>query len=154
MWDYPRPPRIEPVAARLRVVLGGVAVADTGRVPDPAYRVLETSHPPTYYLPTSCFLDGALVPAEGSSVCEWKGRAHYLDVVGGGLVARAAAWGYLDPAGPYAALRGRVAVYAGRVDACYVGEELVEPQPGGFYGGWVTSAIVGPVKGGPGTAGW
>ncbi len=154
VWDYPRPPRVEPVTERLRVVLGGEAVADTDRSAEAAYRVLETSHPPTYYLPVSCFTEGALRPAPGSSVCEWKGRAAYHDVVAGGVVAREAAWGYPEPTAPYAVLRGRVAVYAGRVDACFVGEERVEPQPGGFYGGWVTSGIVGPVKGVPGSMGW
>ncbi len=154
VWDYPRPPRVEPVSERLRVVLGGATVADTQRCADAAYRVLETSHPPTYYLPVSCFGAGVLRPAPGGSVCEWKGRAEYHDLVGGGVVARQAAWGYPDPAEGYAVLRGRVAVYAGRVDACFVGDEQVEPQPGGFYGGWVTARVVGPVKGAPGTTGW
>ena len=88
------------------------------------------------------------------SWCEWKGRARYWTVVGGGKVAEDVAWGYPDPAPAYAALRGFVAVYPGQMDACYVGEERVLPQPGGFYGGWITADLVGPFKGGPGTEGW
>jgi uncharacterized protein (DUF427 family) len=134
----------------VRVVLGGETVADTTR----ALRVLETSHPPTFYLPREDFGDGALVAAEGSSFCEWKGRAAYLDVVGGGVTAPRAAWFYPDPVTAFAALRDHVAVYPGRMEACFVGDERVRAQDGDFYGGWVTDEIVGPFKGGPGTWGW
>jgi uncharacterized protein (DUF427 family) len=155
VWDYPRPPRVEPVGAHVQVVLGGVDVFDSGRTQRPVQRVLETSHPPTYYLPVEGFLDGALRPARGFSVCEWKGRATYHDVLGGaGVVARKAAWGYPSPRKAFRVLIGCVAVYAGAMDACLVDGERVEPQPGGFYGGWVTSAVVGPFKGGPGSMGW
>jgi uncharacterized protein (DUF427 family) len=150
VWDYPRPPRLEPVAARIRIVLGGVTVADTTG----AFRVLETSHPPNYYLPPDAFLPGALVRTRRASWCEWKGEAHYYDVHGGDRVAHDAAWGYDAPTPAFAAITGHVACYAGPMDACFVGDEQVVPQPGGFYGGWITGDVTGPFKGGPGTEGW
>ncbi len=150
VWDYPRPPRVERSPAHLEVVLGGVTVAQTRR----SLRVLETSHPPTYYLPWEDFLDGALRPAAGTSACEWKGVARYLDVLGGDLVAQRAGWHYPEPAPAYAALAGHVAVYPALTDYCTVDGEIVIAQPGGFYGGWVTSAVVGPFKGVPGSLGW
>jgi len=150
VWDYPRPPRLEPVTARLTVVLGGVTVAETTS----AYRVLETSHPPNYYFPPSHIADGALEPAKGASFCEWKGRARYYSVHGGGLVVHEGAWGYDEPNDAFRAIAGYVAFYASRMDACFVDGELVTPQPGGFYGGWITADIIGPFKGGPGTRGW
>lgn len=150
MWDYPRPPRLEPVDARIVVVLGGEVIVDTRR----ALRVLETSHPPNYYLPLADCAPGAVTVAEGSSYCEWKGRATYYDVRGGDRVERAAAWGYLDPSPAFRAIVDRVAIYAGRMDACFVDDEQVTPQPGEFYGGWVTARIKGPFKGGPGSRGW
>jgi uncharacterized protein (DUF427 family) len=150
VWDYPRPPRIERVASRVRIRLGGVLVVDTVDV----VRVLETSHPPVYYLPIAAFADGALADAEGSSYCEFKGFARYLDVRGGGKTASRAAWTYPQPSAGYELLRGRVAVYAGPMDDCEVDRESVTPQPGGFYGGWITSAVAGPFKGAPGSAGW
>lgn len=150
VWDYPRPPRVEPASELVEVVLGGEVVARTTA----ALRVLETSHPPTYYLPRSAFADGSLGPADGSSFCEWKGVAAYLDVVGGGLVAERAAWHYPTPTPPFAALVDHVAVYPGRMDRCLVDGEVVQPQPGGFYGGWITSRVVGPFKGVPGSMSW
>jgi uncharacterized protein (DUF427 family) len=150
VWDYPRPPRIERVDKRVTIDLGGQRILDTGDV----VRVLETSHPPVYYVPIAAFADGALVPARGSSFCEFKGAARYFDVVGGGKTAEGAAWNYPTPSAGYEMLRDRVAVYAGRMDACTVDGETVVPQPGGFYGGWITSEVVGPFKGEPGTMGW
>lgn len=151
VWDYPRPPRLEPVPHRIAVVLGGTVVADTVR----GWRVLETSHPPTYYVPRADVAPDALERAPGrGSVCEWKGAATYWTVRGGGRVERAAAWSYEDPTPAFAPIAGAVAFYAGRMDACTVAGERVEPQPGGFYGGWITSWIEGPFKGGPGSAGW
>lgn len=150
VWDYPRPPAVVPTTEHVEVVLGGVVVAETRA----ALRVLETSHPPTYYLPVGAFVPGSLRPAAGSSYCEWKGTASYLDVVGGAKVAPRAAWFYPDPTPPYAVLRGHVAVYPAAVDRCTVDGEVVTPQPGGFYGGWVTSRVAGPFKGGPGTQYW
>jgi uncharacterized protein (DUF427 family) len=150
VWDYPRPPRLEATDAAVEVVLGGVTVASTRS----ALRVLETSHPPTYYLPPDAFVAGALRPADGVSVCEWKGRARYLTVVGGSAVAEAAAWTYPEPTAAFAALAGYVALYPGRMDRCTVDGEVVTPQPGGFYGGWITSRVVGPFKGERGTMLW
>ncbi|MEZ5117682.1 MAG: DUF427 domain-containing protein [Candidatus Nanopelagicales bacterium] len=150
VWDYPRPPRVEPTSAHVQVVLGGEVVCDTRR----ALRVLETSHPPTYYLPRADFAAGSLEPAPGSSYCEYKGVAAYLTVVGGGERREAAAWTYPDPSPGFSALRDHVAVYPGRMDRCTVDGEVVRPQEGGFYGGWITDAVVGPFKGGPGTRGW
>ncbi len=147
---FPRPPATERVPARVRIELGGQVIADTTA----AWRVLETWHPPTYYLPEAAFAPGALTRATGSSLCEWKGRAVYFDVRGGARLERDAAWGYPDPVAPFAMLRDHVAIYAGRMAACFVGDERVTPQEGGFYGGWVTPDFVGPFKGGPGTQGW
>jgi uncharacterized protein (DUF427 family) len=127
-----------------------VAIAETSR----AYRVIETSHPPVYYLPPTDILLGALVATARSSFCEFKGAARYFAVVAGGKRAEDAAWAYPDPTPPFAAIRDYVAFYPGRMDACTVDGEVVVPQPGGFYGGWITSDVLGPFKGGPGTMGW
>jgi len=133
------------------VIFGGETIAE-GRS---ALRVLETSHPPTWYLPRSTFRPGALRDAEGSSFCEWKGSAAYIDVIGGqGRVAARAAWHYPRPTAAFAALADHVALYAGPMDACLVDGERVVPQPGGFYGGWITSDVSGPFKGEPGSSGW
>lgn len=150
VWDYPRPPALQASCAVVEVVLGGRVVARTDR----SYRVLETSHPPTYYLPRECFAAGALRPADGGSVCEWKGVAAYLDVVGGERVAERAAWTYPEPTPAFAALAGHVALYPGAMDRCTLDGEVVTAQPGGFYGGWVTPGVVGPFKGGPGSQWW
>ncbi|WP_404446331.1 DUF427 domain-containing protein [Microbacterium marinum] len=150
VWEYPRPPRVESVAGRVTITLGGEVIVDTADV----VRVLETSHPPVYYLPIADFVPGALRDAAGSSFCEFKGAARYLDVWGGGQVRERAAWNYPQPEPGYEALAGRVAVYAQGMDACTVAGETVVPQPGKFYGGWVTSWVVGPFKGVPGSMGW
>ena len=149
VWDYPRPPRVEPAIRRVRVELAGALVADSGR----ALRVLETSHPPTYYVPVADVVPGALVTARGDSYCEWKGVAAYYDVVAGGVSAERAAWGYPDPRPPYAELADCVAFYPSSLD-CWLDDERVSPQVGGFYGGWVTSDVIGPFKGASGTSGW
>jgi uncharacterized protein (DUF427 family) len=150
VWDYPRPPRVEPSDELVEVELGGRVVASTRT----SWRVLETSHPPTYYLPRAAFEDGALRPATGRSWCEWKGQAGYFDVVAGETVAARAAWTYELPSPGFEGLAGAVAVMPGLVDRCTVDGEVVQPQAGGFYGGWITSRVVGPFKGGPGTNGW
>jgi uncharacterized protein (DUF427 family) len=150
VWDYPRPPRVDPTEERVVVELGGVTVADTGS----ALRVLETSHPPVYYLPVSAFRPGSLRPAEGSSFCEFKGTAAYLDVVAGERCAARAAWFYPRPDPGFEQLADHVAVYPGAMDACLVDGEVVRPQEGGFYGGWITGRVVGPFKGVPGSRGW
>lgn len=150
VWDYPRPPRLEPSAERVIVTHGGVVLADTTE----SQRLLETSHPPTYYLPASDFADGVLRPGDGASWCEWKGKASYLDLVVGDRVLPAVAWTYPTPTAGFASLVDHVALYPGRVDTCTVDGEVVQPQPGNFYGGWITSRVTGPFKGAPGTLGW
>ncbi|OBJ55597.1 DUF427 domain-containing protein [Mycobacterium sp. 1423905.2] len=150
VWDYPRPPRLEEFTGSITVELGGHTIASTRR----AFRVLETSHPPTYYLPREAFTAGALRPAAGTSWCEWKGQASYFDLVTPGREAHRAAWTYERPTPPFAPLAGAVAVMAAQADRCTVNGETVIPQPGGFYGGWITSWVVGPFKGIPGSAGW
>jgi len=150
VWDYPRPPRLEAVTRRLRVELGGEVVAETAR----GYRVLETSHPPNYYFPLADVRAGVLVRAATATFCEWKGRAHYYTVRGGDRIEGDAAWGYDTPSPSFAPLRNHVAFYAHRMDACFVDDERVIPQPGEFYGGWITADVVGPFKGIPGSRGW
>ena len=150
VWDYPRPPRVERSGESVEVWLGGRLVARSVRT----LRVLETSHPPTYYLPQEDVADGVLRPVEGRTWCEFKGEAAYFDLVSGGVVAARAAWTYPDPTGGFEVLLDHVAVMPGAVDRCTVDGEVVMPQEGGFYGGWVTSRVVGPFKGGPGTWGW
>jgi len=132
------------------VELGGRVVADTVR----AIRVCETSHPPVYYVPREDVADGVLEPAGGGSWCEWKGEATYWDAVVDGRRVRAVGWSYEDPSPGFEQLRGAVAFYPGRVDRATVDGEQVTPQPGGFYGGWITAEIAGPVKGAPGSLGW
>lgn len=150
VWDYPRPPRLEDVAKVVRVEFGGVTIIETRG----AKRVLETSHPPNYYLPPAELAAGLLVPADGGSWCEWKGKASYFDVRVGEHVARNAAWSYAKPTPRFASIAGYVAFYPGLMGACFVGGQRVTPQAGGFYGGWITPDIVGPFKGEPGTMGW
>ena len=150
VWDYPRPPRVEPSSETVEVRLGGAVVARTTA----ALRVLETSHPPTYYLPRAAFAEGALRPADGSSYCEWKGVAAYYDLVTPTRTASRAGWTYPEPSPGFESLVDHVAVMPGAVDACTVDGEIVVPQDGGFYGGWITSRVVGPFKGPPGTRGW
>jgi uncharacterized protein (DUF427 family) len=151
VWDYPRPPRVEDCAKRIWIVFNGVTIADTRD----ARRILETSHPPVYYIPPKDIRMEYLFEEAGrTSFCEWKGEAGYYTVVVGDRRAPGAAWYYPNPAPGYAAIRDYVAFYPGPMDGCYVDGERVEPQPGGFYGGWITQDIVGPFKGGPGTRGW
>jgi len=150
VWDYPRPPRVEDSSKHVQVVFNGVTIADTYA----AKRVLETSHPPVYYIPPQDIKIDYLEEAQGSSLCEWKGRAGYYTVVVGEKRAERAAWYYPDPRPGYESIRDHVAFYPGLMDVCYVDGERVEPQPGGFYGGWITKDVVGPFKGGPGTMGW
>lgn len=150
VWDYPRPPRLEFVAKPIRIIFNGTTLADTHT----AYRVLETSHPPVYYLPPSDLKQEYLVAAEGSSWCEWKGQARYWSVVVGHKRIERVGWSYPQPNADFAPIADYVAFYAAPMDACWVGDERVTPQPGNFYGGWITSEIVGPFKGAPGSWGW
>lgn len=150
VWDYPRPPRVEPFSGLVEVVFAEVTLASTRR----AWRVLETSHPPVYYLPPQDVRMDHLVPSRRSSYCEWKGAARWFDVAVTDRRAEAAAWVYSQPTADFAAIRDHVAFYAGPMDGCFVDGERVTPQPGGFYGGWITANVDGPFKGGPGTVGW
>ena len=148
--DYPRPPRLVRDRRRIRVLFAGTVLVDTNA----AWRVLERFHPPTFYLPIAEFAPGSLVETKRTSACEWKGLATYFDVAAARRVARGAAWGYKDPAPGFEPIRDHVALYAGPMDECLVGGERALPQPGGFYGGWITGDVAGPFKGGPGTIGW
>jgi len=150
VWDYPRPPRIEAVPERIRVVVDGVTIADTRR----ALRVLETAGPPVYYLPPEDVRTDLLRPSPHSTFCEWKGDATYHTLELGGRTIHNVAWSYPHPLSGYEAIRDHLAFYAGLVDEAWVGDERATPQPGRYYGGWVTSKIVGPFKGEPGSAGW
>ena len=151
VWDYPRPPRVEAEPRPIEIILGGELIVSTSR----AWRVLETSHPPVYYIPRQDVTPGALELESGSSsVCEWTGRAAYYNVLGGGERRSRAAWSYHDPTELASRLEGALAFYAGHMDQCTVGGEVVTPQPGGFYGGWITSWVSGPFKGEPGSWGW
>jgi uncharacterized protein (DUF427 family) len=151
VWDYPRPPKLEPAPQRIHIQHRGTAIADTVA----AFRILETSHPPVYYIPSKDVAEGALRPsASRQSFCEFKGLASYWDLAVGGSTVRDAAWSYARPTSAYTALAGYLAFYASKVDECWVGEERVVPQTGDFYGGWITTNLRGPFKGAPGTLGW
>ena len=153
VWDYPRPPRLEQSARHLRIVHGGEVIAETNR----AWRILETSHPPVYYLPQiDIAMQWLARSPRRSSFCEWKGPAVYWIVNLRSAVPAVsdAAWSYPDPSPAYSALRDHLAFYASRVDECTVDGERVQAQPGDFYGGWITSHVRGPFKGAPGTLGW
>ena len=150
VWDYPRPAVARPTSAHVVIKLGGIVVADTVR----AVQTLETSHPPSYYVPPADIVPGVLAAAGGSSFCEWKGIARYFDVLAGGERRERAAWSYPDPTRAFEILRDHVAFYAGAMEVCSVDGDLVRPQPGGFYGGWITSSVAGPFKGVPGSTYW
>ncbi len=150
VWDYPRPPRVEPVNKRIRVIFNGVLIADTVK----AFRVLETSHPPSYYIPPDDIKMDYLKQTPSRTVCEFKGGASYWTITVGDRVSSDAAWGYKSPLKGFEAIKDHLAFYASRVDECYVDDERVQAQAGDFYGGWITSNIVGPFKGGAGTWGW
>lgn len=150
VWDYPRPPRLEPTSKHLRVVFNGVVIAETQR----GQRVLETSHPPVYYFPPEDVQSQYLVPSPRQTFCEWKGQGAYYHVKVGDRQANNAAWYYPKPTPAFAPIRNYIAFYAGLMDECTVDGVVVMPQPGGFYGGWITPDIVGPFKGAPGTWGW
>lgn len=150
VWDYPRPPAVEPITQNLRIVFNGELIAETNK----SYRVLETSHPPTYYLPISAFRKDTIFDGSLSTACEFKGISFYYDIKVGDKLALNAAWGYPTPKGKFKVLRDHTAVYAHKMDACYVGDEKVRAQEGDFYGGWITSKVVGPFKGAKGTWGW
>ena len=150
VWDYPRPPRLEPEPRPVKILFNGETVVKSSR----AARVLETSHPPNIYVPFEDVAQGILERNSQRTTCEWKGTADYWNVRVGGLAAPAAAWSYARPRPGYETLVGFVSFYPGLMEACYLGNELVTPQPGQFYGGWITGDITGPFKGGEGTWAW
>lgn len=150
--DYPRPPALERVAEPLRIVFAGIPLAQAE--PGTAWRVLETHHAPTYYLPPSSVLASALVPVSRETFCEWKGRAVYFDLVVNGRRARNAAWAYPAPTARFDPIKDHLAFYATSVDGAWVGDMKVQPQPGDFYGGWVTPNLTGKIKGSAGTLHW
>jgi uncharacterized protein (DUF427 family) len=150
VWDYPRPPRIEPTDAHVVVQFGGETIADTRR----ALRVLETSQPPAFYIPPDDVRTDLLAPTSSSTLCEWKGSASYSSIVVGDRTAVDAAWHYPNPVDAFAPIAGHYAFYPQRVDACFVDGEQVVGNEGTFYGGWITSKVVGPFKGGAGTSHW
>ncbi|MDT7933383.1 MAG: DUF427 domain-containing protein [Sphingomonadaceae bacterium] len=150
VWAYPRPAIAEPAQAHVRIEHRGYLIADTRA----AIRTLETTHPPSYYIPPADIAPAVLRRAGGSSVCEWKGVAAYWDVVLGDLALSRVAWSYPDPMPAFSTLRDHVAFYAAPFDRCTVDGETVTPQPGGFYGGWITSRVAGPFKGVPGSHWW
>ena len=150
VWDYPRPPRLEPPNKHLKIIFGGEIIAETSR----AFRVLETSHPPVFYFPPADVRMEFLTKAAGTSFCEWKGSAGYYDLQVGEKSVKNAAWFYPNPTRNFAEIANYIAFYPSKMDACYVNDELVQSQEGDFYGGWITSEIVGPFKGGAGTFGW
>jgi uncharacterized protein (DUF427 family) len=150
VWDYPRPPRLEDTSKHIQVIFNGVTLADTHR----AKRVLETSHPPVYYLPPEDVQMEYLAKTVRSSFCEWKGIAGYYTIRVGDKQADNAAWFYANPTAEFAGIKDYIAVYPGRMEACYVDGEQVQAQAGDFYGGWITKDIVGPFKGSAGTWGW
>ena len=151
VWSFPRPPAIEAVGERIRIEHAGRTIVDS----TDALAVLETSHPPSYYVPASD-VDASVLrrePGRGS-MCEWKGQAVYYAVVLGDTILSSVGWSYPDPFDDFAALAGRLSFYCAPFDACWVGQARARPQPGGFYGGWVTQAFTGPFKGIPGSSGW
>ncbi|MEG3125490.1 DUF427 domain-containing protein [Sphingomonas sp. GB1N7] len=150
VWSFPRPAIAEPSASRIKIEHHGIVVASSRA----CIRTLETSHPPSYYIPPSDIAPGVLRRAAGSSFCEWKGAASYWDVVIGDVVLPRVGWSYANPSPAFAILRDHVAFYAGPFDRCSVDGETVVPQPGDFYGGWITGALAGPFKGVPGSRGW
>lgn len=150
IWDYPRPPRVERVAKVLKVELAGTTIAETAY----GLRVLETASPPTYYFPPDDVRLDLLEPSPVRTFSEWKGVARHWTVVAGGRVAEEGAWSYPEPRAGYEELTGYYAFYARKMTRCWVGSERARPQEGTYYGGWITSNVVGPFKGAPGTEHW
>ena len=150
VWDYPRPPRVEQSSRQIHVVFKNTTIAETSR----AIRILETSHPPVYYIPLRDVQQQFLSRSDHQSYCEFKGLATYYTLKVNDKVSENAAWSYHNPSIGYEFIKDHLAFYPGHVDACYVDGERVQAQEGDFYSGWITSDIEGPFKGGPGTAGW
>ncbi|GAA4828744.1 DUF427 domain-containing protein [Algivirga pacifica] len=150
VWDYPRPPIAEATMKHIKVFFGGKEIASSNST----YRVLETSHPPVYYIPQEDFIEGVLIPSNKSSFCEFKGEARYYHIQVGNVRVENAAWYYPTPHERFGCIRNYIAIYPSLMDKCTVNDEVVQAQEGDFYGGWITKNIVGPFKGGAGTWGW
>ncbi|NNF36826.1 MAG: DUF427 domain-containing protein [Saprospiraceae bacterium] len=150
VWDYPRPPLLVPFSGHIRIIHKDSIIVDSNQV----FRILETSHPPTYYFPLLDISPEFLAHNQYTTYCEFKGQATYFDLIVNEERIESAGWYYGNPNKHYAALKGYAAVYASKLDACYVNDEKVKAQEGDFYGGWITSHIKGPFKGGKGTYGW
>jgi uncharacterized protein (DUF427 family) len=150
VWDYPRPPRCEPTSKHIQIIFNGETIADTRN----AKRVLETSHPPTYYIPPEDIKMAYLQQTAQTSFCEWKGRSIYYSLNVNGKQLANVAWAYPEPTAGFKQIKDHLAFYAQPMDACLVDGQQVTPQPGGFYGGWITADVVGPFKGEPGTMWW
>lgn len=150
VWDYPRPPRLEPCSKHLRILFDGKVLADINT----SFRMLETSHPPVYYIPMEAINKELLLVSDRHSFCEFKGKASYVHLKSEGKRAQNAGWYYPEPVPAFAQIKDHLAFYAHMVDACFVNDEKVQAQEGDFYGGWITKDIVGPFKGAAGTWGW
>lgn len=150
VWDYPRPPRVEKTPKHIKIVFNGETIVDSTN----AYRVLETSHPPAYYIPPEDVSMEYFTPTKRKTMCEFKGAASYFTIEVNGKVAQNAAWAYNTPTPSFSVIKGYLSFYPSPMDGCYVDDEKVIPQEGDFYGSWITSDIVGPFKGGAGTLGW
>lgn len=150
VWDYPRPPAVDPTDKHVEVIFNGVKIADTTN----AKRVLETSHPPAYYIPKEDVRLEYMKQTTRSTICEFKGRASYYTISVNGKTVQNACWFYQSPASGFEAIKDHLCFYPSKMEACYVDSEEVQAQEGDFYGGWITSDIVGPFKGGAGTWGW
>lgn len=150
VWDYPRPPRLEKFSKSIRVIFNDLVLVDSNQ----CYRVLETSHPPGYYIPPNDILMDYLIPSTLTTYCEWKGEGSYYHIKIGNKRVDNAAWYYSNPNPSFLAIKNYVAFYPRFMDSCWVDNEKVEPQPGPFYGGWITSNLIGPFKGIPGSNGW
>ncbi len=142
VWDYPRPPRLEVFSKPIRIEFAGKLIVESTHT----IRVLETSHPPVYYIPRQDIRPEFIHPAPGQSFCEWKGKATYWSIIASGKRAERAAWSYETPAAPFSVIRGYLAFYPSLMDACFVDGEKAVPQSGKFYGGWITSNLIGPFK--------
>lgn len=150
VWDYPRPAILQDTNKHIKIIFNGIILAETTK----AKRVLETSHPPSYYIPSEDIKTEYLIATSRKSICEWKGVSEYYDISVGDKYVNHAAWRYIQPTPNFINIQEYYSFYPSLMDACYVNDELVKPQAGGFYGGWITSDIVGPFKGEPGTWGW
>jgi uncharacterized protein (DUF427 family) len=151
VWDYPRPPAVRAIDAHVRIVHNGITLVDTRQ----AIQILETSQAPGYYFSRADIALEHLTQSRHTSYCEWKGQATYWAVLATTTPSVAdVAWSYDNPTPAYAAITGYLAFYPQKVDECWVNDYRVVPNPGDFYGGWITPDVVGPFKGAPGTRMW